>query len=785
MFVQVIVDVKNSRIDKKFYYKIPQKYINKNLLGYRVEVPFGSRIIQGYIVEQKENPNFDVAKIKEIKKIKDDYPVLNNELILLSSVLADELYCTQIQVIEAMLPTILKNKYKEYYKLAADDLTLFQYKKYFSNEGIVEKNKLERLLDSEELSYLISNKIIKLISIVEEQLKSNNEKYVTLNNFGNNIKLTAKQKILIDYLEKNIDIKKSLIKDKLQIGESVIKNLLEKDIIKYIYKENIFEANEYTYNNKNILNEEQTRVYNTVRQSLINQKFADYLLHGVTGSGKTEVYINLVKDCINLGKQAIILVPEIILTPQIEEKFKKVFGDNISVLHSRLNKKEKYDEWKKIKEQKVNICLGTRSAIFAPFENIGLIIIDEEHENSYKQQESPRYDAKDIAKKRAVFNKATLLYASATPSVDLYYEFKNFKKNRLLKLSKRFNNQSPIIDVISLENKENVIDEKLLGMIEETISKNEQVLLLINKRGYTNFIRCFTCGHIYKCEKCDISLNYHKNDKSLQCHFCGYRKKIFSIKKCCENPELVSGVFGIQKVEEYIKSKLPEAKIIRMDSDTTSRKGMYEKLLTDFKNKKADILLGTQMISKGLDFPDITLVGILSVDSMLAIPSFKSNEKLFQLLVQTSGRAGRKDKQGRVILQSNVDSNIVTYAVNADYEKFYEYEINRRKIIEYPPFCKISFIMIKGSDEEKTKLAAITIYNFLHKNYYKEKILGPNKSNFYKINNEYRFNIAVRFEEKDYNKLHKLLKYINNYFQQVYIKDKISIVIDNSVQDYI
>ena len=454
------------------------------------------------------------------------------------------------------------------------------------------------------------------------------------------------------------------------------------------------------------------------------------------------------------------------------------------MIHSRLNTKEKYNEWKKIKDGKVKICLGTRSAIFAPFENLGIIIIDEEHENSYKQTESPRYDAKDIAKKRGVYNKCTAVYASATPSVDLYYNFEKNNSSNLLTLTHRFNNNLPKISIVHTEDKEKVIADELLFKIKEKIDKKEQVLLLMNKRGYTNFIRCFTCGHLYKCENCDISLNYHKHDNSLRCHFCGYHKKISNIKKCCEHPELVSGNYGIQKVEEFLIKSIPGVRITRMDSDTTSRKGAYEKLLTDFKNHKSDILLGTQMISKGLDFPNITLVGVLSIDSMIAIPSFKANEKLFQLLVQTAGRAGRSEKEGEVIFQTNIASNILDYAIEHSYEKFYKYELNRRKLIDYPPFCKISFITIKGYDEVKTEQVAKMIYNFIIKKLSGTSILGPNKSLFYKINNEFKYNLAIRYNDEEYSKLHPLLKYINDYFAESFSKEKITITIDNSALDF-
>lgn len=786
MYAEVIVDVNNHSVDQSFYYLIPEKFKERNLIGYRVEVPFGTRVVQGYVVNvsKKYNGEYDKNNFKSIKKLKDDFPILTKEMLLLSKVMADELFCTRIQAIETLIPTILKNKYIEYYELIdANKTLLYDYAKYFDRNNLVEKKKFEKIFSIEQIGYLISLKAIKLISKVKEINNNIMEEFYTLGDISN-VKLTKKQQIIVDYLSNNKKIKKSDVKEILNIGPSVTKKLLEQNVIFIIEEEVIPEIDTTILQNETKLSKYQKEIFDKIVKNYNTEKFNEYLLHGVTGSGKTEIYIKLVEETLKNGKDAIVLVPEIILTPQIERKFKKIFNENIAVIHSRLNTKEKYNEWKKIKDGKVKICLGTRSAIFAPFENLGIIIIDEEHENSYKQTESPRYDAKDIAKKRGVYNKCTVVYSSATPSVDLYYNFEKNNSSNLLTLTHRFNNNLPKISIVHTEDKEKVIADELLFKIKEKIDKKEQVLLLMNKRGYTNFIRCFTCGHLYKCENCDISLNYHKHDNSLRCHFCGYHKKISNIKKCCEHPELVSGNYGIQKVEEFLIRSIPGVRITRMDSDTTSRKGAYEKLLTDFKNHKSDILLGTQMISKGLDFPNITLVGVLSIDSMIAIPSFKANEKLFQLLVQTAGRAGRSEKEGEVIFQTNIASNILDYAIDHSYEKFYKYELNRRKLIDYPPFCKISFITIKGYDEVKTEQVAKMIYNFIIKKLSGTSILGPNKSLFYKINNEFKYNLAIRYNDEEYSKLHPLLKYINDYFAESFSKEKITITIDNSALDF-
>ena len=786
MYAEVIIDVNNHNVNQSFYYLVPDELKTRSLVGYRVEVPFGTRVVQGYIVNiRKDNIEDQSSKsFKYIKKIKDDFPILTKEMILLSKVMADELFCTRIQAIETIIPTSLKNKYVEYYELIdANTTLLLDYAKHFNNDKLIEKKKFEKLFTVEQIGYLISLKAIKLVSKIKEKNNSETEEFFVLDNYRDS-KLTKKQKELVDYLISHERIKKSKVKEELKIGTSVTKKLLEKNVIRVIEEDVKHDINTSILENNTKLSEHQQKIYDRISENFDSEKFNEYLLHGVTGAGKTEIYIKLVEAVLKEGKDAIILVPEIILTPQIEKKFRKVFSDNIAVIHSRLNSKEKYNEWKKIRDGKVKICLGTRSAVFAPFNNLGIIIIDEEHENSYKQTDSPRYDAKDIAKKRGIYNKCTVVYASATPSVDLYFNLEKNNPNNLLKLTHRFNNKLPKINIVHIEEKEDVIASELLVKIKEKIEKKEQVLLLMNKRGYTNFIRCFSCGHLYKCENCDISLNYHKHDNSLHCHFCGYQKKISNIPKCCEHPELVSGNYGIQRVEEYLYQNIPDVRITRMDSDTTSRKGAYEKLLTDFKNHKSDILLGTQMISKGLDFPNITLVGVLSIDSMIALPSFKANEKLFQLLVQTAGRAGRSEKEGEVVFQTNIASNILDYAIVHSYEKFYKYELNRRKLIDYPPFCKISFITIKGYDEQKTERVAKMIFDFISKKQNDLSVLGPNKSLFYKINNEYKFNIAIRYQDENYKKLYPILKYINDYFAESFSKEKITITIDNSALDY-
>ena len=529
--------------------------------------------------------------------------------------------------------------------------------------------------------------------------------------------------------------------------------LVKKDVLQEIYKE------KYRYEIKNskvtekTLNEEQQKVYEKIKGGFHTNK--TYLLHGVTGSGKTEVYIKLIKEVLKEGQTALVLVPEISLTPQLIERFTGVFQKDIAVLHSGLSDAEKYDEWRKILKEEVSIVIGARSASFAPLKNIGIFILDEEHSESYKQENNPRYHALDVILKRSEIHNAPVVLGSATPSLSTMARAhkKVFEYTYLSKRAK--DSVLPEVYLVDMaeENKKNhpIISRLLENKITEKIEKKEQVMILLNRRGYSTTLTCSNCGFTYRCPNCQITLTYHKKVNQLRCHYCGYTKYYNPLCPNCHEEGLNDYGMGTEKLEEYLGKKFPMAKIIRMDRDTTTKKGTHEQIIADFQNQKYDILLGTQMISKGLDFPNVTLVGILNADATLNIPDYKSNEKTFALLSQTCGRAGRNNKKGEVVLQTfNPDNYIMKCVSKNDYFAFYKYEMNIRKTLKYPPFYYLANLIFKSKDYEKVAKEAKKAKSYLEQNLDNNYIiLGPTAANVFMMNKIYHLEISIKYKNKD------------------------------------
>jgi primosomal protein N' (replication factor Y) len=503
----------------------------------------------------------------------------------------------------------------------------------------------------------------------------------------------------------------------------------------------------------------------------------------VTGSGKTEVYLQSIQRVLQDGKEAIVLVPEISLTPQMVNRFKGRFGDQVAVMHSGLSAGEKYDEWRKIQRKEVKVVVGARSAIFAPFENLGIVIIDEEHETSYKQEENPRYHARDVAIERAGKYKCPVVLGSATPSLE---SFARAHKGvyQLLSLPKRMNNQSlPSVEIVDMreelrEGNRSMFSRVLLDKIKDRLEKKEQIVLFLNKRGHSSFVMCRDCGYVINCPHCDISLTYHRFNQQMKCHYCGYEASVPNTCPECESEHIRYFGTGTQKVEEELAKVLPEAKVIRMDVDTTSRKGSHEKLLDQFQEGHADILLGTQMIAKGLDFPNITLVGVLSADTMLHLPDFRSSEKTFQLLTQVSGRAGRHELEGEVIIQTYTPEHYsVELAGEQDYDKFYEREMMVRKIHRYPPFYYISLVTV--SHEELMMAVSVTekITQYIQSRLSAESIvLGPVASPIPRINNRYRYQCLIKYKREP--ELGQALKKVLDNYQHEIAAGGLAISVD-------
>ena len=716
MTCNCLVELSHVFLEKTFTYLVPDSLKEDIKVGMRVEVPFGKQLLEAFVMEIS-NDICDTSNLKEIVRLVDTYPVLNDELISLGKFIKNTTLSSLMASYQVMFPKALKAKNK-----------------------------------------------------VNMQIKK--EKYIKLNNDISleDYKFNESQVKIINILKKGEQVNK---KDLDLISKSSVNTLINKQVLIVIEKE-VYRYNLGTNEKQDFtLNDKQQEVFEKIKRSL--EKEEVFLLRGVTGSGKTNVYMKLIEEVINKGKTAIFLVPEISLTPQIINRFTSYF-DKIAVLHSRLSDSEKYDEWRKINEGKVNIVIGARSAIFAPLKNIGIIIVDEEHTSTYKQENNPRYNAIDIAKWRSKFHDCPLVLGSATPSIESYTRaLKN--DYTLVELDQRYNGMDPDIEIIDMNEEfkrtNDYFSEKLLTSIEEAINNDEQVILFLNKRGYSGVVTCKNCGETEKCPNCDISLTYHKTSNMLRCHYCGYaRRKEKNCKNCHE--ELQEYGLGTEKVEEVLKTLIKNAKIVRMDIDTTTKKGSHEKIIKAFQNREYNILLGTQMIAKGLDFENVTLVGVISADISLNFPDFRSSETTFSLLNQVSGRSGRGKKQGKVLIQTfNKDHYAIKYSKYNDYKSFYKEELKIRKKLNYPPFCYLCLLKITSKDYKIASEMSYKIGDYLKKHIKDEIVLGPSTANIFKMNNEYRFQIIIKYKD-----LKSIKKYLVMLQERFFNDKKVKLEID-------
>ena len=708
MYANVIIEYGVKTLNKTFIYKVPDELKDKIKVGMKVYVPFGKSEVFGFVMELQNN-NDTGFEAKEIIRIDNEELVLNKELIDVGSYLSSITLCTLITAYQTMLPSSLKIKKQEH-----------NYDKY--DEYLILTDKLKAM------EYIC--KYPRRIA----QIKA-------INNILEIGKLNKK--------EVSNEVVKILEENKIISIEKVSKYRINKDSSEVVKKH---------------LTEDQERVYKSVDFN----KHDTYLLYGVTGSGKTEVYIKWIEKCIDEGKTAIMLVPEIGLTTQIAKRFYEAFGSDVAIFHSSLSEGEKYDEYLKILRGEVHVVVGTRSAVFVPLKNLGIIIIDEEDSSSYKQDNNPRYHARDIAIYRGKYNNIPVVLGSATPTLESKARADK-GVYRLLKLPNRVGNAKlPLIHVIDMEpemKKRNMIfSEFLQNKIGEKLSRKEQIILLLNRRGFSTYITCSNCGYTYKCPSCDITLTYHKSTNNLVCHYCGYhQKKADRCPKCNEESLNYYGL-GTEKLEEKLKEMYPYARVVRMDQDTTRNKGMHERIINDFKEYKYDILLGTQMISKGLDFPKVTLVGVINADTSLNIPDYRSSEVTYSLLSQVAGRAGRSDKPGEVIIQTFNPDNYVIECVKANnYDKFYLQEMQFRKNLKYPPYYYLVSIKVIGKDYGKTIENAQKAKKYLDDNLNKETIvLGPTTASVFKFNNEYRMQIIIKYRFDSL--LIQTLKELDNIF---------------------
>lgn len=705
MYVSVLTQIGAKAVDQTFFYHVPKLLENNIKIGVRVRIPFGNMILDGFVLGISDNSSYDNSKIKDIINVIDKEPVLNKEMLLLGKYMSDNLLASLSSCYQVMLPKALKAEVKSNIKI--------KYDRY-----------LHRIKSIEEI-----------------------DRYIDNCKYESQINLLCKLKegdILITKMSSSINT-----------------------IIKYGFASIIYEeCKRYKYdgisNYKRVnLTDKQRLVSDTIISSF--GKSDTFLLYGVTGSGKTEVYMDVIEKAINNGKSAIMLVPEIGLTPQIVGKFISRFGNVISVLHSKLSDSERYDEYRKITNGESKIVIGTRSAIFVPFANIGVIIIDEEHTSSYKQDNNPRYSAINVAEWRSKYHNCPLVLGSATPSLESFAKAGNHVY-KLLSLTERAGGSVlPNVNIVDMKEEVKkgnfILSDMLKNKISEVLSKSEQAIILLNRRGYSSTISCRECGYVYKCPNCDITYTYHKSSNNLKCHYCGYSMVLPNKCSICGSDNLKDYGLGTEKLEETLNS-LYNARIVRMDVDTTSKKGQHQKIIDDFGEHKYDILIGTQMIAKGLDFPLVTLVGVVSIDSSLTSPDYRASENTFQLLSQVSGRAGRSESKGEVIIQTfNPDHYAITLAKNHDYIDFYKEEMKIRKMLKYSPYYYMVLVSITSKDYELGFKEANKIGSYIRNNINEDSIvLGPTMANMFKVNNIYHYQIIIKYRKDD--SLMKVLKFI-------------------------
>lgn len=764
---KVVVDVPVMQTNQPYDYVIPPELINRLEKGMRVEVPFGPRHIQGFIVDIVNQSDF-VGKLKEIIRPLDLEPVLTPELLKLGEEMAEKIFAFRIHCYQTMLPPMLKAKYAKEFYLTNETYTekqkdVFEGRQAISWDDAIEKELLPFLLEWKkqnvvDIRYLVKNQAkAKKVTVYQPNLLP-----VDIEKELDSLSQRAKSQRSLLKIIGDLEPEAALTKQEffelfevtnrtIQIG---VKNGWLKSTEKEVYR-NPLKNQMFPKTQAKVLNAGQLKAFDAVMESIKEEKHDVFLLKGITGSGKTEVYLQLIGEVLDEGKTALMLVPEIALTPQMVHHFKGRFGEQVAVMHSRLSTGEKYDEWRKIKSGEARVVVGARSSIFSPVENVGIIIIDEEHETSYKQEENPKYHARNVAIHRGQYHHCPVVLGSATPSLE---SRARAQKNvfHLLELNERANQLAlPDVEIVDMRqefqnNNRGNFSLLLQEKIRDRLEKREQVVLLLNRRGYSSFIMCRDCGYVHECPNCDISMTFHMDTKGMKCHYCGHEENVpHRCPKCHGNQFRYFGT-GTQKIENELQELFPQANIIRMDVDTTRKKGAHERLLASFGKGQADILLGTQMIAKGLDFPNVTLVGVINADTSLNLPDFRSSEKTFQLLTQVSGRAGRSTLAGEVIVQSfNPEHYAIKYAQNHNYDGFYRQEMALRHRGGYPPYYFTTQITVSDIDENKAQVKIYEINAFLRKKLgNKTVILGPSKSSIARMNNRYYFQLLIKYKNE-------------------------------------
>lgn len=764
LIAEVIVDVSTYHVDRPFDYQVPVEWISVIELGSRVKVPFGPRNVLGFVVGLKQETNVPLNKLKAINQILDMEPVLTEEMLRMAKWLKNDTICYEIDALQVMLPSALRAKYEKMIKLQQGQQLPLEVQAIFGKRQRANFKEFERAGLLPLLKQLVADNIVTIENVVKQQ---GNVKEIRM------VQITADQQLIERALEQSSRaVKQRLllqwmcqhlgevftpqqICDEAGVSISVLEAVIEKGAAQFIQEE-VFRdpfTKEVSRTQALQLTDEQQVALQAITTAMDQQMAQTFLLHGVTGSGKTEVYLQAIQKVLEEGKEAIMLVPEISLTPQMTERFRSRFGEMVAVMHSGLSVGEKYDEWRKIQQGKVKVVVGARSAIFAPFTNIGLIILDEEHESTYKQEDSPRYHARDVAIWRSEFYKCPIILGSATPALE---SFARAKKGvyKLLSLKHRALHQAlPTVFIADMreelrQGNRSMFSQSLIEAIRLRLEKKEQMVLFLNRRGYSSFVLCRDCGTVVQCPNCDISLTYHRTTEKLKCHYCGYEEHVPQICPQCQSDHIRYFGTGTQKVEEELYKLFPEARVLRMDVDTTKHKGAHEEILEIFGAGQADILLGTQMIAKGLDFPNITLVGVLSADTSLHLPDYRAAERTFQLLTQVSGRAGRHDKLGEVIIQTYTPEHYaIELAKSQEYEPFYEREMFLRRRSNYPPYYFVALIQLSHEDVMMAAEYAGRVADWLRGNLSNQvAIIGPTTASIARLQNRYRYQCLIKYK---------------------------------------
>ena len=797
MICEVAINNMSRFTDSLFHYTVPKEFEDKIRVGMRIKVPFGkgNKSYEGYVMafpEESDTPN-----LKEITGITDDFSYFDENMASLIKYLHHRYFSRYSDIIKAVLPRGVSARFEMMATLVERDTEILKShtKNSLIREQIInlllEKNQMTYGEISNELGrkniipsmkYFLSKGLIEVNEIKIQKMDDRTKSFVSLAvsvteafEIIDRISTRAKKRARILEILTEVDsISVSDLLEEADTSRETLNALLKEGYVD-IYEAEvldeklcILDENKSRYD----LTDEQQNAYDIISKSIDEEQNRTFLIHGVTGSGKTEVYLRLIDRCIEMGKQAIFLVPEISLTPQMVRQVTEYFGERVAVMHSMLTLRERYDEWKRIKKGIARVVVGARSAVFSPCQNLGLIIIDEEHEGTYKSETSPRYHTVEVARYRSKFENATLVLASATPSVESYKLAEDGVYD-LIKMNNRINRSVlPEVEIVDMreeltEGNRSVFSNRLKEEISKNLQQKKQTILFLNKRGFSSFVSCRNCGYVAECPNCNIPLNYHKVSESLICHFCDYKESKMNVCPKCGSEHIRHFGIGTQKVCDEITALFPDARVLRMDADTTLSRHSHEKILQKFRQGEADILVGTQMIAKGLDFENVTLVGVVAADISLFMNDFRAGEKTFSLLTQVIGRAGRGKYPGRAIIQSyDPDNQILAFSKEQDYESFYEEETGLRSMMWYPPYCEIININSSSESDYQARKVLLGLREELIKELSNLKLNGQisvmsvTKAPVYRVNSKYRYRfiIKMKYSKTVYNLIHKILE---------------------------